>query len=570
MTIIQLHTHDRLLFQKSDAAIVAGDRESVHLLIEKDQSWDGYQLLAVFWRDGRYDSAQSIPLCEAGCCLVPAAILTHSGTLHVALLGRDASGKTKCTSAIRFYIRPGLPTGEGAVLTDISDASATPDHVLAGVTFYAGEKEVQVGAIPTYREGEILSDEVVDLLTVTADFSAGDMTVRAEEDAPMRAVQIQKPDTLEAGNIAYGVRIAGVEGALRALPAVGEKDNGKILTVEDGQWTASDLPTELPAVSDSDNGKVLAVVEGQWHPQEAKAGAESWDELTNKPFGIVPAKTVLFEGAPALTESLDDGEGIVTYTYRAAQNFYLLPPANTILGADFGENSYIGHISRVGTDFAHAIISGADLTLTFDGYHITMETSRAQMPNIKIYLNTDVTVKLPAKYLPDAEKELPAVSAADNGKVLSVVNGAWTATEPASDEENESPAEGGGGGNFTIPVHDLSAMGLPTVEIGNMNGAFAETDTSQLMQDLANGMVTLKINLAMGGETIGAVKTCGGIVLNEVGMATITNIDSFGEMMVYSMIMLQDGFIGAVAYQLDSMITSMIDAYMEDALGGDY
>ena len=227
------------------------------------------------------------------------------------------------------------------------------------------------------------------------------------------------------------------------LKPAGENDfplaRAKDIVVDDnGKRLSEKLPElELPKVTTADNGKVLAVVAGQWSIRQVSEGVSSWNELTDKPFGTIPAKTVLFEGASEPLDSLDDGEGTVIYTYRAPQNFYLLPPENTILGVDFGGNSYIGHISEVGTDYAYAEINGADLTLEFDGYHITLETSRAQMPSIQIYLNTDVTVKLSEEYLPETQKELPAVSAADNGKVLSVVNGAWAAATPAS---------GGGGG----------------------------------------------------------------------------------------------------------------------------
>lgn len=244
------------------------------------------------------------------------------------------------------------------------------------------------------------------------------------------------------------------------IPTVTAEDNGKILTVVDGEWEKSNPPTELPEVSETDSGKVLTVKGGQWSATEPPSGLP---DVTNA----------------------DNGK------YLGIQN---------------GQWKVIGQME------------------------------------------------------PDPDTLLPYVKQEDNGKVLSVVNGRWTAAE--------APESGGGG--FTIPVHDLSAMGLPAIEVGNMNGVFVEADTTQLMQDLAGGVVTLKMNMTMNGETIGAVKTCGGIVLNEAGMATITNIDSLGEMMVYSTIIMQNGFIGALAYQLDSMITSMIDAYMEDALGGDY
>lgn len=48
------------------------------------------------------------------------------------------------------------------------------------------------------------------------------------------------------------------------LPPVNSSDNGKILTVVSGQWTAVTKQNELPSVSSSDNGKVLSVVNGAW------------------------------------------------------------------------------------------------------------------------------------------------------------------------------------------------------------------------------------------------------------------------------------------------------------------
>ena len=49
------------------------------------------------------------------------------------------------------------------------------------------------------------------------------------------------------------------------LPAVTSSDNGKILTVANGEWDKGNMPTELPAVTASDSGKFLRVSsQGTW------------------------------------------------------------------------------------------------------------------------------------------------------------------------------------------------------------------------------------------------------------------------------------------------------------------
>lgn len=78
------------------------------------------------------------------------------------------------------------------------------------------------------------------------------------------------------------------------LPEVTAADNDKVLGVENGEWAlVSRLDVDpdvlLPYVSASDNGKVLSVENGKWAaktPQESGGGGvSSWNDLTDKPFG---------------------------------------------------------------------------------------------------------------------------------------------------------------------------------------------------------------------------------------------------------------------------------------------
>ena len=79
--------------------------------------------------------------------------------------------------------------------------------------------------------------------------------------------------------------------------------------------------------------------------------------------------------------------------------------------------------------------------------------------------------------------ELPEVSAADNGKVLSVVGGAWAAAEMESGD---------------VPFFDLAALGLPNVPIGS--SVALAMDMTEIVAAHEKGLARLAINIEGGGR----------------------------------------------------------------------
>lgn len=155
-----------------------------------------------------------------------------------------------------------------------------------------------------------------------------------------------------------------------------------------------------------------------------------------------------------------------------------------------------------------------------------------------------------------SQSTIPPVTSDDNGKVLTVVDGVWSLATPT-------------GGGTEIPTYDLTAMGLPTVEV---NGEVVElvTDTTQIMSDLTSRSVKVTFALSMGGEAASVSKIVNALTGDALGGCIVTSTDALGDTVVFTNFNIIEGGIVAMSYTLDTLVNPYIDAYMEDALGGDY
>jgi hypothetical protein len=130
------------------------------LEVHTDESWIGYRLTAILFRDGERENACELPLDLEHICILPPALLAEPCTLQIGLRGliddpdTDADAACRTTSLVRLRVAEGTPAEAGETLVNPTDATADENAVLAGETFYAGGgKAARTGNIPTYEEG---------------------------------------------------------------------------------------------------------------------------------------------------------------------------------------------------------------------------------------------------------------------------------------------------------------------------------------------------------------------------------------------------------------------------------
>lgn len=249
------------------------------------------------------------------------------------------------------------------------------------------------------------------------------------------------------------------------VPTVTATNNGEILKVENGAWVVGEAPTGVPDVTASDNGKVLQVSNGVWTTQDAlpttMVGAT--DEV-NGAGGLVPAPSAGEEDKFLSGDGTYKSGGlpmvILSYGHSTWQDFMNAYKNNVIVycRASSSANPGTGSQTRMGF-MAYVNNEDNPTEVEFQYYRSTNPTGRTiNSFNDQVYVyklesknggTWTVTAReagMKSFVLADdnagsvtydkttaivtLDTQLPAVTTADNGKILTVVDGVWTAVTP--------------------------------------------------------------------------------------------------------------------------------------------
>lgn len=242
------------------------------------------------------------------------------------------------------------------------------------------------------------------------------------------------------------------------LPTVTAQNNGQILKVDNGAWTVGEAPTSLPPISILDNNSILQVQNGNWAvlPLSGMTGANS---SSNGEAGLVPAPTssdidkflsgdgtwksgglpmvVLSYGSSTWNDFINAYNNNVIVYCRASSN------ANPASGTQ-GRMAFMAYVNNASSptevefQYYRSISSHTSSQMDDQVFVYKLNSSGtwsvtirdASLKQIKIGTGDAASVSYSSNII-TLKGGLPAVTASDNGKILQVVDGVWTAVTPS-------------------------------------------------------------------------------------------------------------------------------------------
>lgn len=309
----------------------------------------------------------------------------------------------------------------GNTLIDITDTTATASDVFAGKMFYGANGNAITGTATGIPSGgytnEVLIKESDDDYAVGWG-SFGDIVPSNGIEAAYLAAAVQS--SLELADTAYQLPAAGIpssdiaDGVIpqyESKPAAsGGTDLSLVTTGEKFSWTAN----ALPAVTSADNGKVMKVSNGLWVSMLGMAilsyGHSTWAEFLE----AYQTNTIVYCRASSNSNPASGSQ-----TRMAFMAYVNNQDPASITNVEF---QYYRSVS------SHTISQQGDQMYVYkldknSGWSVTVRESytkiNASTGLTSSYSNSALTISV--------TQPLPTVTATDNGKVLTVVNGAWAA-----------------------------------------------------------------------------------------------------------------------------------------------
>lgn len=340
--------------------------------------------------------------------------------------------------------------------------------------------------------------------------------------------------------------------------------------------------SELPAVTQEDNGKVLKVVDGVWTAAQ--------DDTT-----AVYGEVIL---AQQTVSGFSEASGV--YGVNLAQAISVAEGASCLViwdGTEYVCQCYThaeGGVNLDGLFLGNASVFDAEMPDTSEPFFIMMGSENSVVMTTDSGESHELGI-----WVESAGAYLPAVTEDDNGKVLTVVDGVWAAVEQESAQEEtvifaEQTLE------FTEGVYEVSPApfelvigetyrvvwdgtehacvctevdGVPmltdvaTDDSGNaVSGSF---DMAYIAAELAEAdggvtqMVAYNSDLSMDTSASHTVAIYQGSGTAATGLPSVTADDNGKILEVI------DGKWTAVAVA-DSSVASYVDEYINSALEGDY